>query len=152
MSRTLITFASLLLSGTSAVAQESTGTLKATELRRLTAFSHGDVDAILDIEGGAQGFGHSSPFRPVRAVERQRLILSRWFAQWDDFKIRIEDATYRVVGGVGLVTGTLVRNEDPKQGATVERRIRYSATYIRRDGKWKMVQYHRSHFPNSLGP
>ena len=125
-------------------------TLKATEESRLTALNAGDIDTVVEIEGGAVGFGWAATAIRKHSVQRFRAGLARWLGRMDEFEIKIADSEYRVVGQTGLVLGTLVRREKPKDGPAVTRYLRYSATYVLQGDHWRMVQYHRSSMPTKL--
>ena len=117
--------------------------LRAAEQRRLDGWSDGDVSEILEIECGAQGFGHSSSLRSMDC-ETYQTLASEFLAGFEEFDIVIEDAQYRVMGNVGLVAGKLVREEKYHDGTSATRLLRYTATYYFEKGKWRMLQYHRS--------
>ncbi|MBW2607297.1 MAG: nuclear transport factor 2 family protein [Deltaproteobacteria bacterium] len=122
-------------------------TLRATEQRRLDAYSDGEVDVIVEIECGAQGFGHSSSFRAGMDCESYRAAISGWFPRLEEFDIVIKDAQYKVIGNVGLVAGKLIREEKYPDNTSITRVLRYTATYYYEDDKWRMLQYHRSPIP-----
>ena len=124
--------------------------LKATEESRLTALNAGNIDAVIEIEGEAVGFGRASTTVRKRDVPSLRAGIARWLSGMDQFGIEITDSEYRVVGQTGLVLGTLVRREKPKDGPAVTRSLRYSATYVLQGDQWRMVQYHRSPMPTNL--
>ena len=121
--------------------------LKATEESRLTALNAGDIDAVLEIEGEAVGFGRASTAIRKRDLPSLRAGIARWLNGMDQFGIEITDCEYRVIGQTGLVLGTLVRREKPKDGPALTRYLRYSATYVLEGDRWRMVQYHRSPMP-----
>ena len=126
--------------------------LKSTEARRLAALNDRDVGVIVEIEGGAVGFGWASTGSRKNEPVSFKSRLERWFGTMEYFEIEIEDADYRVVGSTGLVMGTLVRREKPLEGKRLTRRLRYSATYVREGESWRMVQYHRSPMPADATP
>ena len=143
---------SLSLAGTgSRAAEPLLDSLKATEERRLAAWSAGDLDTIMEIEAGSAGFGWASS--TVRDLD-DRALRSRFagvLARMDRLDLELEGGVYRVVGQTGLVLGVLARKEQPKDGPAVIRRLRYSATYVFEAERWRLVQYHRSPEPDEPG-
>jgi ketosteroid isomerase-like protein len=121
--------------------------LKAVEAKRLAALNAGDIGTITEIEGDAVGFGRASTAPRKAGAKSLKARLERWFDTMENFEIELLDGDYRVVGQTGLVIGTLVRREKPKEGDPVTRRLRYSATYVWGGQRWRMVQYHRSPVP-----
>lgn len=150
MSRCLLLICALLLSlfrGVPTTHDDALESLKSTEARRLAALNARDVDTIVEIEGGAVGFGRAStvPRRNEPASFKARI--ESWFSTMENLEIELLDEDYRVVGNTGLVVGTLVRRERPIGGKPLTRRLRYSATYVLQGKQWHMVQYHRSPIP-----
>jgi ketosteroid isomerase-like protein len=121
--------------------------LKSTEARRLAALNARDVATVVEIEGGAIGFGWASTAPRENEPASFKRRIERWLGTMEHFQIELIDDDYRVVGDTGLVIGTLVRKETPIEGEPLTRRLRYSATYVREGNKWRMVQYHRSTLP-----
>jgi hypothetical protein len=107
----------------------------------------GDVDTIVEIEGGAVGFGWASTAARKNEFASFKARIESWFNTMADFEIQLLDDDYRIVGNTGLVIGTLVRRERPIEGKPLTRRLRYSATYVLEGKRWRMVQYHRSPMP-----
>ena len=122
--------------------------LMLAEKARLSAWSADDIDKAVLIERSAGGFGVlSEKYRGVASAVVPNLVLSmayRTALGGLSFKLAIEDAVYRVVDNVGLVAGILVRTDSRAGSDDIERRIRYTATYLLKDGKWQYLQYHRS--------
>jgi ketosteroid isomerase-like protein len=54
-----------------------------------------------------------------------------------------EEPIVYVVGDTGLVMGKAIEKAKPKLGEMKSYDVRYSYTFIRSEGKWKMVLYHR---------
>ena len=131
---------------------EALESLKATEARRLAALNGRDVDTIVEIEGGAVGFGWASTASRKNDPASYKARIKRWLGTMGHFEIELLDDDYRIVGNTGLVIGTLVRREKPIKGKTLTRRLRYSATYVCEGKRWRMVQYHRSPMPVESTP
>jgi hypothetical protein len=126
--------------------------LKSTESRRLAALNARDVDTIVEIEGGAVGFGWASTTSRKNEPASFKARIESWFSTMEHFEIDLIDDDYHVVGNTGLVIGTLVRKEVPIEGEPLARLLRYSATYVLEGKTWRMVQYHRSQMPVKKKP
>ena len=150
MTRNLLLVCALLLLSFRPISNpddEAVESLKSTEARRLAALNARDVETVVEIEGGAVGFGWASTVSRKNEPVSFKSRLERWFGTMEHFEIELKDVDYRVFGNTGLVIGTLVRKESPLEGEPVTRRLRYSATYVREGTSWRMVQYHRSPMP-----
>ena len=143
----LCTLSPLSFGPTPATDDESLESLKSTEARRLAALNARDVDTIVEIEGGAVGFGWASAASRKNEPVSFKGRIERWLGTMEHFEIELLDDDYRVVGNTGLVIGTLLRRERPIEGQPLSRRLRYSATYVLEGKRWRMVQYHRSPMP-----
>jgi ketosteroid isomerase-like protein len=147
MSQSSLLLSALLLSSCQpipTIEDASVESLRGAEITRLAALNARDVNAIVEIEGGAVGFGWASTAPRQNEPASSKARLERWFSTMEHFEIELQDDEYQVVGNTGLVIGTLVRREKPIQGEPLTRRLRYSATYVLEGDKWRMVQYHRS--------
>jgi len=126
--------------------------LRAAEGGRLAALNAGDIDAVLAVEGGSVGFGWAATAIRKPDLPSLRANITRWLNGMKEFSIEITDPEYRVVGQTGLVLGTLVRREKPRDGPASTLYLRYSATYVLEGDRWRMVQYHRSPMPAESAP
>jgi ketosteroid isomerase-like protein len=155
MSKSSLLLSALLLSScqpTPAIEDESVESLRGVETTRLAALNARDVNAVVEIEGGAVGFGWASTAPRQNEPASSKARLERWFSTMEHFEIELQDDEYKVVGNTGLVIGTLVRREKPIHGSTLTRRLRYSAIYVREGNRWRMLQYHRSSMPVESTP
>ncbi len=126
--------------------------LRGAETTRLAALNARDVNAIVEIEGNAVGFGWASTTPRRNEPTTFKARLERWFSTMEDFEIELQDSDCQIVGNTGLVIGTLVRREKLVQGSPLTRRLRYTATYVLEENKWRMLQYHRSPMPVASTP
>ena len=150
MSKSSLLLSALLLSSCQpipTIEDASVESLRGVETTRLAALNARDVNAVVEIEGGAVGFGWASTTPRQNEPVSFKGRLERWFSTMEHFEIELQDDEYRVAGNTGLVIGTLVRREKPFQGSTLTRRLRYSAIYVREGNRWRMLQYHRSPMP-----
>ena len=121
--------------------QELEKELRATLKRLVKAWNEHDLDTITKIIGDSMGYGYRTP-APRLIYNRKR---NKWF--YDSMEIfetiPKDNPIIRVVGNVGIVIGILIEKFKPKGGELQTIEVRFSMTFIRVDGKWKRVLYHR---------
>lgn len=123
--------------------------LKAAHRKYLKAWSERDIDTIVEMGTGAAGFGHSTAFpRPVRIREPFRNNVIQFFSTMDVFTINIDTENYRVVDDTGLAWGHYSQTTKQKDGPQRTVYLRFAHTFVRDNGQWKLVMYHRSLIPN----
>ena len=123
--------------------------LKAAHERYLAAWSEGDVDTIVDMATGSAGFGHSTAFpRPVRVADAFRAGASKFFGEMDEFHINLFTSEHMIVGDTGVVWGHYAQTSKQKDGPRRTLYLRFTHTFARVDGAWKLVIYHRSMMPS----
>ncbi|NIS72177.1 MAG: DUF4440 domain-containing protein [Proteobacteria bacterium] len=126
--------------------------LKATNERYMNAWNTRDLDTLLEIED-ASGFGHSSAFpRPLMDKEQLRKLYTWYFETMDLILIRIYKDEHRVIGNTGLVWGHYSQATKQKNGPVRTVYVRHASTYVKSEGKWKLVLYHRSLIPSEEIP
>lgn len=129
--------------------------LKAAQERYLKAWEARDIDTIVEFEGGtAAGFGYTTAFpRPLGTKEVFRQAIERYFTDIIDFiRITPNTADFRVLGNTGLVWGHYAQTTKQKSGFIRTVYLRFAHTYMKIDGKWRLVLYHRSLIPNEDVP
>lgn len=123
--------------------------LKAAHERMLKAWSDHDIETIVEICNGAVGFGHSTAFpRPIRVEGPFRKGLKEFYDMMDVFTITLISADYMVVENTGVAWGHLMYTSKQKDGPQRMIYQRYVHTFVRRNGVWKQVSYHRSLIPS----
>jgi ketosteroid isomerase-like protein len=89
------------------------------------------------------------PFPPF-IVEGKAAVYRMFEALWantESVTVRQIDPQYRVIGSTGLVWGRYVTEFKPK-GAPLQRTTgRFTATYVKTEGKWLLVSRHVSLLP-----
>jgi ketosteroid isomerase-like protein len=118
--------------------------LKATITRLLKAWNDHDLDVASEIQGDAIGYGYRTKPPRLWNAKTSRAANQWFFASMEIFETSLkDDLVVRVNGNVGLALGSFIERFKQKGGElqTIEGRI--STTFLRIDGKWKMVLYHR---------
>jgi ketosteroid isomerase-like protein len=122
--------------------------LKATHMSYLKAINAGDVETFMGfwVEGGVVFFG-SRAFPIVVNIARDKQTWSR-ILQTHRLIIREYKPDYRVIGNTGLVWGHFAEVMMNKQKGIGKRRFRkFSYTYVKSEGKWKIALFHATPIP-----
>jgi len=150
--RSLMMFSLLFFVGFSLLSQtvsaDDLDDLKATTQRYANAWNTRDLDTILEIED-APGFGYSTAFpRPLIDKEQLRKAYARYFEMMELLRVTTYKDEYRVIGNTGLVWGLYSQTTKQKNGPLRTVYLRHASTYVKSEGKWKLVLYHRSLIPS----
>jgi ketosteroid isomerase-like protein len=139
--------AALMLVSQPAIADDLAD-LKATHMSYLKAINAGDVETFMGlwVEGGVAFFG-SRAFPIVVNIARDKQIWSR-ILQTHRLIIREYKPDYRVIGNTGLVWGHFAEVMMNKEKGIGKRRFRkFSYTYVKSEGKWKIALFHATPIP-----
>jgi ketosteroid isomerase-like protein len=112
----------------------------------ITAFEDKDGDAAYKVEKEVIGFGWRTPnFRDrsqvteagfKRAIKNINDSIKGWTGSYENLGMRI-------IGYTGLLCGILTEKITELDGSVSTIRVRYSSTWMKLDGKWKLVMGHR---------
>ncbi len=130
-------------------ASDDLKSLKVTHKKYLEAWSESDIKTIIDIGTGAVGFGHSTAFpRPIRIEDEFGNNVKNFFEMMEVFQIKLITTQHLVVGNTGLVWGHYAQTTKQKDGPLRTLYLRFTHTFVKTEGKWKLVLYHRSWIPS----
>jgi hypothetical protein len=105
------------------------------------AWDDGDLDTMAKIEGDVICYGYRTPAPRLIYNEKLRKF---FYSSMEIFETnQRDDPTIRVIGDVGLVLGTFTEKFKRKGDELESIEGRFSMTFIRVDGKWKLALYHR---------
>ena len=122
--------------------------LKETHDKYLKAWSDADVETIVEIATGSVGFGHSTAFpRPIRIENEFRNNVIEYYKMMEKFQINTINTNHLVRGNTGLAWGHYSQTTKQKDGPTHTVYLRFAHTFVKENGKWKLVMYHRSKIP-----
>jgi len=137
----------LCLLASSQVKEAETGSedlekeLRAIANQLFKAWNESDLDTMSEIEGGAISYGYRTPAPRLFFDEK----LMKWF--YNSMEIfetyQKDEPIIRIVGDVGFALGTFTEKFKPKRGEWKSIEGRFSMTFIRVDGEWKLALYHR---------
>lgn len=108
-----------------------------------------DPEQIVKVYTGGKGFGYRT--RPAREDYGDKVdyrpIVEQWLASLDYYSIVLDDVQTLAYGNVGIAWG-LYHEDFQKVGGQPERVDgRFSQTFVKENGEWSMLFYHRDMTP-----
>ena len=116
--------------------EKELGFVNAGDLEPLMAMQHEQVVAMNP---------RSPDVIDTKAARRQGY--EQLFAGMESFTVTPQNPQYRVVGDTGVVWGTYTISAKPKEGEAATFSARFSRTYVRENGAWRLFLYHVSPVP-----
>jgi hypothetical protein len=106
---------------------------------------HWDADLIADIEAEAFGFTYSLSYLTQnklidKELWKQQLQILR--SQYDYYDISIVTSQTNVIGNTGIACGNYKISRKHKEYPWVSAKKRWSSTWVKTNGQWKLVFYH----------
>jgi ketosteroid isomerase-like protein len=119
--------------------------LRATVKSYYHAWNGRDLDTYFEISADAIGFGRWTAPPRDKMPKKTQVNVSEYFLKIMEISeyVMEEEPIVYVVGDTGLVLGKIIEKAKPKNGELKSYDVRYSLTFIRSEGKWKLVLYHR---------
>ena len=108
------------------------------------AFTKGDLDALMGLyDDDAQMWGTSSSQirKGARAIRQYYAQLLKAFP---GTRITLRETSPRLYGDAGVNSGSYTMRRVAPDGKVVVTSARFTMTYVRRDGKWLIVDQHSS--------
>ena len=106
---------------------------------------HWDVDRIADIE--AEAFGFTSTLSYItqnKLIDRElwKSQLKEMLSQYEYYDIDIVTSQTTVIGNTGIACGNYKVSRKHKEYPWVSAKKRWSSTWVKSGGEWKLVFYH----------
>ena len=106
---------------------------------------HWDADRIVDIESEAFGFTSS-----IYYITQNRLMdkelwkqqLKEFVSQYEYYDLEIVISRTNVIGKTGIACGNYKISRKHKEYPWVSAKKRWSSTWVKSEGEWKLVFYH----------
>jgi ketosteroid isomerase-like protein len=128
--------------------------LKAVNELHIKAFNSLDAATLASlIHPGFAIFNRDAPFAIVRSknfkeAEAEELAaLKGYFDTLEWLKVTIIDYKYKVVGNTGIMWGYYMEEAKPKDGPVRTVYARGTSTWIKSEGKWRIIMAHDSAIP-----
>jgi caffeoyl-CoA O-methyltransferase len=125
--------------------------LKAAQEQFEAAFKTRDVAAIAgSLAPGYTEFPIDSDVPAdwsAKTADQRRQYFTELLSRYESWEVRLEDMQYRVAGATGVASGTERLARKPKAGVLEYPRLRFTAVWIKAEGRWRMLTCHRSAMP-----
>jgi len=118
---------------------------KAAVKRYNDSLIHWDVDIIADIEAEAVGFTFKDEYitdHKILVKELWKQQLKELISQYEYYDIEIVTAQTFVIGKTGIACGNYKVSRKHTEYAWVSAKKRWSSTWVKTEGQWKLVFYH----------
>jgi len=141
----LLVLLSLVLSPPNASADELMEFMTAVE-RYTSSYNHWDVDTLVDIEAEAIGLDSYSKYLVNnKTIEKQRTKkgMKEILSQYEYYNVQMLTLQADVFGNTGVASGSVNISRKHKEYPIVSAKIRWSSTWIKKDGEWKLIFFHR---------
>ena len=120
---------------------------KAALERYTNACTNLDAEALAEIEAEAIGFGSSGRMHPRdhATMDKERRIagLKRYRSKFEVYESTLTYDIVKVVDNTGIACGHYIDKMKPIGGELETIQARQSVTYLKKNGQWKMILYHR---------
>jgi ketosteroid isomerase-like protein len=109
------------------------------------AWNERDWDTYFRNGEDAIGFGRWSAVPRNKFPKTAKIFASKYFLNLMEISeyVMEEEHILYVMGNTGIVLGNIVEKAKPKNGELKEWDVRYTFTFVRSEGEWKRILYHR---------
>ena len=118
---------------------------KAAVKRYNDSLIHWDADIIADIEAEAVGFTFKDKYITNHKILNKELWkqqLKELISQYEFYGINIVTSQADVIGNTGIACGNYKVSRKHKEYPWLSAKKRWSSTWIKTNGQWKLVFYH----------
>ena len=118
---------------------------KAAVRRYNDSLIHWDADIIADIEAEAIGFTFKDEYitnHKILDKELWKQQLKELISQYEYYDINVVTSQADVIGNTGIACGNYKVSRKHKEYPWVSAKKRWSSTWVKTNGQWKLVFYH----------
>jgi hypothetical protein len=118
---------------------------KAAVRRYNDSLIHWDADIIADIEADAIGFTFKDEYitnHKILDKELWKQQLKELISQYEYYDINVVTSQADVIGNTGIACGNYKVSRKHKEYPWVSAKKRWSSTWVKTNGQWKLVFYH----------
>ena len=141
----LLVLLSPVLNAPDAGADELMEFMTAVE-RYTSSYNYWDVDTIVDIEAEAIGLNSYSKYLvDNKTIDKQRTkkALKESLSQYEYYDVHMLTLQADVFGNTGVASGSVNISRKHREYPIVSAKTRWSSTWIKKDGEWKLIFFHR---------
>lgn len=126
--------------------------LRTTYANWIEAWNKSDAPMVAEISWANYGFGRDVPFlrNGTNDKELYKKNIRNYMDSMAKISYREHFTSYRIVEGVGFVDGYYEQATQQLNGPLRSVYGRQSLVFMKRDGNWRMIHYHRSALPNEF--
>ena len=127
--------------------------LKAEFKKAIQAWNSLDAEPLVKMRhSGFVNFDYDAAFPEVRSMKSNQAqeieVMKSLMASLDFISINIYNPQFRVAGKTGIIWGHYTINIKPKGEPVITRHARMTSTWVKSDGKWKILMAHGSAIPS----
>lgn len=134
-----------LAMNTSVACADDLEEFKAAVKRYNDSLIHWDADIIADIEADAIGFTFKDEYvtnHKILDKELWKQQLKDLISQYEYYDINVVTSQADVIGSTGIACGNYKVSRKHKEYPWVSAKKRWSSTWVKTNGQWKLVFYH----------
>jgi len=133
--------------GRSSVHGDEVDRLRASFEREIAAFNARDLETLMSNQHEhVVALNPTSP-TPVDGKAARRHAYQTAFAATESVTVTPQHPQFRVVDNTGIVWGEYTVTTKPKDKPPTTSTVRFTRTYVKSDGQWRLVLYHVSPLP-----
>lgn len=116
------------------------------------AWNDRDAAGVAEISWGNFGFGRDTPFPRSGSNDQMAYQngIQRYMDSMETLDYKVYYSNVRIVDQIGLIDGYYAQTTKPRDGSLRTVYGRQSLIFSWREGRWKMIHYHRSALPNEF--
>lgn len=105
-----------------------------------------DLDLAFEIEGKAVGFGYfGDELRSIEDGDAWKKTMRAWLDTLQSLTYENSDRQITIIDGIGFEWGKYHERQVKKSGEVRRDHVgRYTMTWLKADGEWRIASYHRS--------
>ncbi|HXG17555.1 MAG TPA: nuclear transport factor 2 family protein [Methylomirabilota bacterium] len=136
-----------MATGRSSVHGDEVDRLRASFEREIAAFNARDLETLMSNQHEhVVALNPTSP-TPVDGKAARRHAYQTAFAATESVTVTPQHPQFRVVDNTGIVWGEYTVTTKPKDKPPTTSTVRFTRTYVKSDGQWRLVLYHVSPLP-----
>jgi len=112
------------------------------------AWNNQDLDTVFEIQGESVGYGYRTQNIRINPNPDAKRSTREWFSTLKSIQMVSEEENFRVIGHTGIVWGSFSEHIVEHDGTNRIVFGRYTMTWVKKDGKWEILMFHRDNIFN----
>jgi ketosteroid isomerase-like protein len=135
------------VTGASIVRGDEVDSLRASFEREIAAFNARDLDTLMDNQHERVIALNPASTAVVDGKAARRQAYQTLYANPDSVSVTPKNPQFRVIDNTGIVWGEYAIVTKAKDKPETTASVRFTRTYVKSDGKWRLVLYHVAPLP-----